>query len=281
LTSANTSVSVSGNMAFNCLGLPVGTLCNGSLVSLDATNATLSDITNPGQSFQVSNCGSPCNVINTNGMSGASYTTSATAPATATGSAAPTPWVPAPVGGALQTGCSQSGATFTCNPGEYTSQLVLSKAGATYNFQPGNYTFDNGLIASKNNEKIFGIGVFFYVSGGQFAISDPVAAGKGNTFGTTFQLTAPTTGAYAGISLYQAPSDASSIVMWAPSGGAAAPVVGGAVEAPGAAMLISSDSKSLSLGFLVAQSLSVSSVAVANKPSPCSSTQLCAVNITG
>jgi len=285
VTSANTAVNVSGSMAFNCVGLPVGGQCDGSLVDLDAVNATLSDA-GPGQGFQVANCSSPCSVINTNGMSGASYTTSASAPPTASATAASSPWVPAPVGGAMQSGCTMvTSKTFTCSPGEYSNELVLSTFGATYTFLPGSYTFDNGLSVPKNNDKIVmgpgGVGgVFFYIAGGQFSIADQSAAGNGNPITTTFNLTPPTSGAYAGISVYQVPDDVSPIVLWAPSSGTP-PVIGGAVEAPGAAVLINTNVKSVSLGFVVAQSLSVSSVSLAGTPSPCTATQLCTVNVTG
>jgi hypothetical protein len=272
VTNPNVSLNITGNLVFNCIGsVPNG--CTGPLVDLDASNATVADTsTNPGQNFQVANCPSSCAataIVNTHSSLGV-YT----GPGPSTATTVANPWVPV-LTTATVGGCSSS--TFICTPGVYASSPTFV-GGNTYTFQPGNYLFQNGFTIPNNRVFITGTGVFFYVSGGQVSIADVAAVNHGNQMKTAFYLTPPTTGPYAGVSLYQAPTDSNSLILWAPGTGASATApysISGAVEAPGAPVLIGANSKAITLGYLVAKSLSVSSVEAAS----CSST--CTVNISG
>lgn len=90
---------------------------------------------------------------------------------------------------------SLNSATTTLNPGVYCQSVNMNSSNVTFN--PGLYVFTNGLNA--NSTTMTGNGVTFYVLGSSF-----------NANSTTFNLTAPSTGNYAGILFFQPPVNTSS-----------------------------------------------------------------------
>jgi hypothetical protein len=123
--------------------------------------------------------------------------------------------LPAPsVGACNYTGYSAGGgATVTLNPGVYCNGINIAN-GATATFTAGTYILKGGGMTFAGGAHITGTGVMFYntygggYSYGAFAFNN----------GTSETLTAPTTGTYAGILLFEDPT----VV-----GGAASSLAGG------------------------------------------------------
>jgi Flp pilus assembly protein TadG len=118
-------------------------------------------------------------------------------PAPSVGSSC-TPY-PAPQGG---------GASVTLSPGTYCSIDVTNDT--TINFEPGLYIIDNGNFVIDNGSTIGtasgdNTGVTFYMGG-----SSPGYIDWENYTQTAWELSAPTSGTYAGILVYQSPSTAAS-----------------------------------------------------------------------
>ena len=104
----------------------------------------------------------------------------------------PLSYLTAPASGSAGT-CSAT----SCTAGTYSS---ISINGGTVTLQPGTYIV-NGNLTINGNANVTGTGVTFYITnGGSVTIN-----GTGSV-----QLTAPTTGTYAGILFYQDPSDTSA-----------------------------------------------------------------------
>ena len=106
---------------------------------------------------------------------------------------------PAPQGG---------GATVTLSPGTYCSIDVTNDT--TINFEPGLYIIDNGNFIIDNGSTIGtaagdNTGVTFYMGG-----SSPGCIDWENYTQTAWELSAPTSGTYAGILVYQSPSTSAS-----------------------------------------------------------------------
>ena len=268
LSAQNTSVTINGQVAFNA--------ANSDLVDMSAKNETVT-VNNNGP-FQVFGCGSPCSVIS-QGATGDKYNGPApVSVATQT----PVPIVTAPNTSALAAAaCTQSGSTYTCPPGKYTSaafsflgsgsaltvnfsgaansdqacpycyvfqgQIAVTTQNNTLNFGPGSYVFDNGLSVSGSGATLQGSGLFFYIAGGQFNVS---------TQNNTISLAPMSTGIDTGVLLYQVPSDASAITITA--SGNTTDTYGGAIIAPGAPLTITAQNNGLNIGSLAAQSLSIS-----------------------
>jgi len=287
LNSTGAQLSVTGEMAFNCLD---DNPCNNSLVEFDTNNTTLAEqSTSVGNDFQVTNCGSPCSVFALNQTTGSDQSSGdsprATFPA---GSTTPTPFVPAPPDGIgnQPTPCPGISPNFVCGPGAYPNGLPLSGNRKTYTFsggnytfggsgltltghgdtvifQPGNYTIDgNSLSLTGNNDTITGTGVFFYVAGNaQVTLNSATSSST-----STIDLSPSLIGASAGVVLYQVPTDTQTVTLSGTSGNSVnTDVYGGSIEAPGASVSISdnlgagSNPVSVSLQSLVAQSLSLTS----------------------
>jgi prepilin-type N-terminal cleavage/methylation domain-containing protein len=276
LSSSGTVIAISAqNDHVNVIG-GIGLNSNNSK-AIDIT-ASNSSVSNTGGPFDVFDCGSPCNVVTmtSSGDSGP-------AGATSVSSSYLAPSVSAPDTSMLPSAsCTKSGSTYTCPPGKYSSsafnfltsgnsftinfsgpassdatcpycyelqgQLVASTQNNTFNFGNGNtVVFDNGLAVSASGTTLTGTGAFLYVAGGAFAV---------NTQNNTVQLAPQTSGSNAGIVLYQAISDINPVVISASSN--TTDTYGGAVEAPGASVQITAQSNGLTLGSLIAQSLSIS-----------------------
>ena len=96
---------------------------------------------------------------------------------------------------------SGNSQTTTINPGIYSQITVSGNARLTLN--PGIYIIEGGGLTVTGNASISGTGVMIYNAGSNYP-------GSGGNFGGitlsgngTFNLTAPTTGTYAGILIFQ------------------------------------------------------------------------------
>jgi Flp pilus assembly protein TadG len=89
--------------------------------------------------------------------------------------------------------------TFTLSPGIYCRGVEFSTA--TINFQPGNYIIKGPLKVS-NNSVVNGTGVMFYHTCTTSPCNNVGAAAVDFGIGT-YNLSAPTTGTYKGILMYQ------------------------------------------------------------------------------
>jgi hypothetical protein len=125
--------------------------------------------------------------------------------------------LPAPsVGGCTYTNYTVgSDITITLNPGTYCNGISTTN-GAVVTFSPGTYIIKGGGLNFSGGSTVTGTGVMFYNTfGGGYSYG---AIQLNN--GTNVTLTAPTTGTYAGILMFQDPT----VV-----GGAASSFSGGAV----------------------------------------------------
>ena len=86
----------------------------------------------------------------------------------------------------------QGNNSITLNPGIYTGKLTI-RGNSDVTFNPGIYIFRNGIEISGNAD-VYGSNVLIYNQGGELEFT-------GNT---DVNLTPPTTGTYAGISIFQA-----------------------------------------------------------------------------
>lgn len=115
---------------------------------------------------------------------------------------------PPTVGACTYTNYSAGGgATVTLNPGTYCNGINIAN-GATATFTAGTYILKGGGMTIAGGAKVTGAGVIFYNT---YAAGYSYAPFTFNN-GTTETLTAPTTGSYAGILLFQDPTVVSGAV---------------------------------------------------------------------
>jgi len=93
------------------------------------------------------------------------------------------------------------GATVTLNPGTYCNGLTIAN-GATVTLNPGTYIMKGGGLTFAGGARVTGAGVMFYNTYGGGYSYQPIALNNG----TTETLTAPITGTYAGILMFQDPT---------------------------------------------------------------------------
>ena len=126
-------------------------------------------------------------------------------PTPVTGSAAmsdPLANLQAPSTGSSQGAVSVAGnSSRSIQPGTYTQIAVSGNASLT--LTPGIYVVSSGGFTASGNATIKGSGVVIYVAAGSINLS-------GNS---TVLLTPPTSGAYYGVGIFQARSDASTIYL--------------------------------------------------------------------
>ena len=96
---------------------------------------------------------------------------------------------------------NSGGGTVTLNPGTYCGGLIINGS-ATVSFNPGTYIMQGNMIVN-GGDTISGTGLTFYFSSGSLTMNGSSDA----------SLVAPTTGTYAGILIYQNPSDGSGIIL--------------------------------------------------------------------
>lgn len=105
---------------------------------------------------------------------------------------------PPPVGACTSPGVSQTGGTTTIDPGVYCGAINLG-GNASLTLNPGLYVLENGLSMA-GGTSISGSGVTLYIQGGGISM----------TGGSNVNLTAPVSGPWAGILIYQNPSDSTA-----------------------------------------------------------------------
>lgn len=137
--------------------------------------------------------------------------------------------------------------TVTLNPGEYCSLTINGSPNVTFN--PGTYVLDQG-VTFNGTTTVNADGVTFYVTSGSMTIN-------GNS-GSNF--TAPTTGAYAGILVYQSASDTSQLTI----NGSNSLNVTGAIYAPKANITDNGSSATSAYSILVADSITINGSATFN-----------------
>lgn len=142
-----------------------------------------------------------------------------------------------------------SGGSYTLSPGVYCGGITITASGSvTLTFNPGTYilTGSTGLvITGSGNVTGGGSNVMFYNDGtGSIDIT---------TSATDFTLSAPTTGEYAGILIFQNPSDKATATITA-SG--ATEALTGALYFPDANLIITlSSTCTAAYSFLIAQTI--------------------------
>ena len=134
--------------------------------------------------------------------------------------------------------------TQTLNPGTYTDVTITGNGNVTFN--PGTYIFDgsSGLSCS-GTPTIRGTGVTFYFTG---------SATYNCNGNTDVQLTAPTSGTYAGILMYQNPAD----TVGPQIGGNDTSFFKGVLYFPKAQVTFYGNNSSYAIGIVVADALALS-----------------------
>jgi hypothetical protein len=114
--------------------------------------------------------------------------------------------------------------TYTISPGVYCNGLLINGS-ATVTLNPGTYIINNGALTMNGNSRVSGTGVTFYLTGN-----------ASYTFngGSALTFIAPTTGTYAGVLVFQDPSDTSAGTI----NGNNASVIQGAVYMPKAPLTV-------------------------------------------
>jgi hypothetical protein len=144
----------------------------------------------------------------------------------------------APSGGTSYGSYSLSKGSATINPGIYTS-ITVSGTGTSLTMNPGIYVIAGGGFSVSNSANVTGSGVMIYNAGSNFPKS-------GGTFGSislassgSISLSAPTTGTYAGILIFQSRDNTQALSLNASS------VVGvnGIIYAPAALLSLSGSSQ--------------------------------------
>jgi hypothetical protein len=149
--------------------------------------------------------------------------------------------LPAPTGGTNQAAVNLGGSqTQTINPGIYSQINVAGNAKLTLN--PGIYVLAGGGFAVTANGSVSGSGVMLYNAGSNYGTT-----GSGGNFGGitlsgngTISLTAPATGTYAGVLIFQERDNNRAIAL---SGNGVAGLNGGLIYAPQALLNISGNAQ--------------------------------------
>ena len=152
-------------------------------------------------------------------------------------------------GGFTGTGVTYAHNVYTVSPGTYSSISISGTGGGnSVVFSAGTYVINGaGGLTIPGNATISGSGVTFYFTG---------SATIGMTGTPTINLTAPSTGAYAGMLMWQDPADTNTT---GPSlGGNSGSQFNGILYFPKDQLTFFGNNTSLSVGVVVADSLSLS-----------------------
>ena len=157
----------------------------------------------------------------------------------------------APTGGVSRGSVNLSSGSLTINPGVYSSISVSGNASLILN--PGVYIIAGGGLTVSGNASISGSGVMIYNAGSNYSSGGTGTYGAITMSGNaTVNLTAATSGPFAGIVLFQARGDTQTMSL----SGNAVDGLSGTVYVPSA--LVSISGNATLDGALVANELSIS-----------------------
>jgi hypothetical protein len=145
---------------------------------------------------------------------------------------------------------SYSSGTHTLCPGIYSSIQASGNAKLTLN--PGVYLIEGGGFTVSGNASISGTGVTLYNTSSNYPSSTGNYGGITLSGNGTFALTAPTSGPYAGIVIFQPPANTRAVSL----SGNAVDGLGGTIYAPAALLYVSGNANVN--GALVVNELSLS-----------------------
>ncbi|HEY7837200.1 MAG TPA: pilus assembly protein TadG-related protein [Terriglobales bacterium] len=131
--------------------------------------------------------------------------------------------------------------TFTINAGVYCSTLIINGSPNVI-VNPGTYVFKNGIIMN-GTPRLTGSGVTFYNAGGGLTLN-----GSGSS-----NLSAPTTGPYAGILVFQSRSDSSQLTI----NGSTSSVFNGAVYSPDARIVDNGSGTASAYSLLIGDTITI------------------------
>jgi hypothetical protein len=169
----------------------------------------------------------------------------------------------APSGGTAQVSVNLTQGSLTINPGIYSSIRVSGNASLTLN--PGIYVLAGGGITMTGNASISGSGVLIYNTGSNYPNAGGNYGGITINGNGSVTLSAATTGAYAGVVLFQSHANTRALSL----GGNAELGLTGVIYAPSAAVVVSGNAQLNAA--LVAQRLSLSGNGVSTQTSDGSS----------
>ncbi|WP_165068987.1 pilus assembly protein TadG-related protein [Paludisphaera rhizosphaerae] len=170
---------------------------------------------------------------------------------------------PDPSGMTTRTSPSGWNATnpYPVYPGVYNSGLILNSGGMNYTMSPGVYYIKSGNFEVSNGVRATGTGVTIYLYNGDVNIQ----GGNGTS------LTAPTSGTYQDVAIWQRSVYNSSTNDYSPTHSIAMAngtnnTITGKIYAPGASMSIAGGSNNTYGTQLIVNKLNVSNNAVVNVP---------------
>lgn len=155
---------------------------------------------------------------------------------------------------------------FPISPGVYPNGLVLNSGGMNYTMSPGVYYIKSGRFEVSNGVRVTGTGVMIYLYDGDVSIQ----GGQG------ISLTAPTSGPYEGIGIWQrsvynpATDDYSPTHSINVANGTSNKITDGMIYAPGATMAVAGGSGNTYGNQLIVNKLNISNNAVITLPKPTS-----------
>jgi hypothetical protein len=162
-------------------------------------------------------------------------------PAPVTGAASvpdPLAGLAAPSGGTSQGSVNLTKGSLTINPGIY-SQIKVSGTSTSLTMSPGIYIIAGGGFSVANSASVTGNGVVIYNAGSNFPNSGGSFGGISLGSSGTINLSAPTSGTYAGILIFQSRDNTRALSLNA----GAAIGIAGTIYAPAAQLTLGGSSQ--------------------------------------
>jgi hypothetical protein len=199
------------------------TIASGCPIFSDSTSAT-SIYLNSG-TIKGTNIGAAGGVVTSNSGSNVLSTTSGTPPTSyAPSESDPLASTPAPSYGACNynnlSDTSYKSTPYALTPGVYCGNTTIGGNGSSDTFAPGTYYIVNGNLTFNNANVTSAPGVTFVLAG-----SSP-GSFQWTNYSNTTTMTAPTTGSYAGILVYQACNSSGSAPASTFNGGGTLQITG-------------------------------------------------------
>lgn len=138
--------------------------------------------------------------------------------------------------------------SFTLLPGVYCSMVIIN-GNPNVTFEPGTYVLKSGIIMN-GTPTLTGDGVTFYNNSGSFTLNGTSAT----------NLSAPTSGPYAGVLVFQSRSDSSALTL----NGTNSAVFNGAIYAPDARIVDNGTGTTSAYSILVGDTITVNGSAGLN-----------------